>query len=286
MKRANWIRRIARGLGVVAMLYVAACIYMWAMQRKIVFLPSPILQTSPDRLGMKFEELHIGVGEGIDRAELYGWWIPADKTEASTLLYLHGNYRNIANNLEHTLRLHNLGYNVLLVEYRGFGNSSGTPSEANTYQDAEAAWQYLVKARNIKSSQAFIYGHSLGGAVAINLALDHPEAAGVITESTFTSMQAMGELEYGFLPVGLLLNQRFDTLKKIAQLKIPLLIIQGTWDKKVPVAMAKQLYTVAPQPKSLLLIEGGEHNNSGVVGWVEYRDALTDFVSKHTGSVQ
>jgi fermentation-respiration switch protein FrsA (DUF1100 family) len=217
---------------------------------------------------------------------LYGWWIPADKTEASTLLYLHGNYRNIANNIEHTLRLHNLGYNVLLVDYRGFGKSTGNPSEVNTYQDAEAAWQYLIKVRNIKPSQVFIYGHSLGGAVAIHLALDHPEASGVITESTFTSMQAMGELEYGFLPVGLLLNQRFDTLNKIAQLKIPLLIIQGTWDKKVPVAMAKQLYTVAPQPKSLLLIEGGEHNNSGVVGWVEYRDVLTAFVSKHTRSVQ
>ncbi len=286
MKRTNWTRHIARGLGVVAMLYVAACTYMWAMQKQIVFLPSPILQTTPDRLGMKFEELRIAVGEGRDKAELHGWWIPAKKTGAATLLCLHGNYRNIANNIEHTLRLHDFGYNLLLVDYRGFGKSTGSPSEEYTYQDAEAAWQYLVKARNIKPSQAFIYGHSLGGSIAVDLATHHPETAGVITESAFTSMQAMGEIEYGFLPVGLLLNQRFDTFEKIKQLKIPLLIIHGTWDKKVPVAMAQQLYVAAPQPKSLLLIEGGEHNNSGAVGWLEYRDALSNFVLKYSGSEQ
>lgn len=286
MRRTNWTRRIACGLGVVAMLYVAACAYMWAMQKQIVFLPSPIFQTTPDRLGMKFEELRIAVGGGTDKAELHGWWIPSDKTDAATLFYLHGNYRNIANNLEHTLRLHNLGYNVLLVDYRGFGKSTGKPSEENAYRDAEAAWQYLLKVRNIKPSKAFIYGHSLGGSIAVDLAAHHPEAAGVITESTFTSMQAMGEIEYGFLPVRLLINQRFDTLEKIKQLKIPLLMIHGTWDKKVPVEMAKQLYAAVPQPKSLLLIEGGEHNNSGTIGWVEYRDALSDFVSKYSGSEQ
>lgn len=286
MKRANWTRCIARGLVVIAILYAAACAYMWAMQKQIVFLPSPIFQTTPDRLGMKFEELYIAVGEGGDKAELHGWWIPADKTDAVTLLYLHGNFRNIANNLEHTLRLHNLDYNVLLVDYRGFGKSTGSPSEENTYQDAEAAWQYLVKVRNIKPSQTFIYGHSLGGSIAIDLATHHPEVAGVVTESTFTSMQAMGEIEYGFLPVGLLLNQHFDTLEKIKQLKIPLLMVHGTWDKKVPEEMAKQLYAAALQPKSLLLIEGGEHNNSGTIAWAEYRDVLSAFVAKYSRTSQ
>ncbi len=286
MKRNSWTRRITRGLGVVAILYVAACAYMWAMQKQIVFLPSPIFQTTPDRLGMKFENLHFAVGEGAEKAEIHGWWIPSDRMNAVTLLYLHGNYRNIANNLEHTLRLHNLGYNVLLVDYRGFGKSTGKPSEENAYQDAEAAWQYLLKVRNIKPTQAFIYGHSLGGSIAVDLAIHHPEAAGVVTESTFTSMQAMGEVEYGFLPVGLLLNQRFNTIEKIKKLNVPLLMIHGTWDKKVPVGMAKQLYAAAPQPKSLLLIEGGEHNNSGTIAWLEYRDALSAFVTKYSGTSQ
>jgi fermentation-respiration switch protein FrsA (DUF1100 family) len=184
--------------------------------------------------------------------------------------------------VEHTLRLHKLGFNVLLPDYRGFGKSSGgRPNETKVYEDAEAAWQYLLKVRGVKPQQAFIYGHSLGGAVAIDLAVHHAEAAGLITESTFTSTAEMGKLSYPYLPVDWLLNQRFESLKKIAQLKIPVLLIHGTWDKRVPVEMAQQLYAAAPQPKTLLLIEGGEHNNSSAVGWIEYRDAVTGFVKQY-----
>ncbi len=282
MKVKSWTRRMAVGVGVVMVLYVSGCGYMWATQREHVFEPEPVLQTTPDRLGMKFEELRIPAGNGADKGELYGWWVPAEAGAAPTVLYFHGNYRNIGYNLEHTLRLHNLGYNVLLADYRGYGKSSGgKPDEAKVYEDAEAAWQYLLKGRGVKPQQAFIYGHSLGGAIAIDLAVHHPEAAGLITESTFTSMQAMGELEYGYLPVGSLINQRFESLQKITGLKIPVLLIHGTWDKKIPVNMAQQLFAAAPQPKMLTLIEGGEHSNSGAVGLVEYRQAVTAFVKQY-----
>lgn len=277
-----WTRRISIGAFVVAVLYVVACGYMWATQLDHVFEPTPVLQTTPDRLAMKFEELRIPVGSGADKGELYGWWVPAENANAPTFLYLHGNYRNIGNNLEHSQRLHNLGYNVLLVDYRGYGKSSGSkPSEAKVYEDAEAAWQYLLKVRGVKPQQAFIYGHSLGGGVAIDLAVHHPEAAGLITESTFTSMVDMGKLSYPLLPVDWLINQRFESLKKVSGIKIPVLFIHGTWDKKIPYQMAQQLYAAAPQPKMLVLIEGGEHNNTGAIGWVEYRDAVSAFV-KHT----
>jgi fermentation-respiration switch protein FrsA (DUF1100 family) len=282
MKVKNWMRRIAAGVGVVAMVYVSGCGYMWATQREHVFEPEPVFQTTPDRMGMKFEELLIPVGSGADQGELYGWWVPAENSAAPAVLYFHGNYRNIGYNLDHTQRLHNLGYNVLLADYRGYGKSSGgKPNEAKVYEDAEATWQYLLKVRGVKPQQAFIYGHSLGGAIAIDLAVRHPEAAGLITESTFTSMQAMGELEYGYLPVGMLINQRFESLQKISRLRIPVLLIHGTWDKKVPVQMAQQLFAAAPQPKMLTLIEGGEHSNSATVGWIEYRDAVSAFVSQH-----
>jgi fermentation-respiration switch protein FrsA (DUF1100 family) len=282
MKVNNWMRRIAASVGVVAMVYVSGCGYMWATQREHVFEPEPVFQTTPDRLGMKFEELRIPVGSGADQGELYGWWMPAENSVAPTVLYLHGNYRNIGYNVDHTQRLHNLGYNVLLADYRGYGKSTGgKPDEAKVYEDAEAAWQYLLKVRGVKPQQAFIYGHSLGGAIAIDLAVHHPEAAGLITESTFTSMQAMGELEYGYLPVGMLINQRFESLQKISKLKIPVLLIHGTWDKKVPVEMAQQLYAAAPQPKTISLIEGGEHSNSATVGWIEYRDAVSAFVKQY-----
>lgn len=278
----NLTRFFAAVVGIAALVYLAACTYMWATQREQVFEPSPVLQTTPERMGMKFEELRIPVGSGADQGELDGWWVPAEGANAPTFLYLHGNDRNIANHLEHTQQLHTLGYNVLLVDYRGYGKSSGgKPSEAKVYEDAEAAWQYLLKVRGVKPQQAFIYGHSLGGAIAIDLAAHHPEAAGLVTEGTFTSMQAMGEREYGYLPVGWLLNQRFESLQKIAGLKIPVLLIHGTWDQKVPVGMAKQLYAAAAQPKALALIEGGEHSNSGAVGQVEYRAAVSAFVKQY-----
>lgn len=273
-------KRLAAGLAAaIAVSYLGACGYMQSTQLEKVFEPSPVLQTMPDRLGMPFEELRIPVESG---GELYAWWMPAGKADAPTVMYLHGNYGNIGHNLDHSKRLHDMGYNVLLPDYRGYGRSSnGQPTETRVYEDAEAAWQYLLKARGVPPQRAFIYGHSLGGAIAIDLAVRHPEAAGLIAESTFTSMQAMGELKYDYLPVGLLLNQRFESLQKIPGLKIPVLLIHGTWDEKVPVAMARQLYDAAPQPKRLLLIEGGEHSNSGTIGWVEYRDAVAAFVKQY-----
>ncbi len=276
-------RRLAQFFAVAVLLYAGECTYMWATQKSHVFEPTRIMQTTPDRLGVQYEEVSIPAGKGEDRGELDAWWIPAEnRKDAPTILYLHGNDRNISDNLEHTLRLHGMGYNVLLPDYRGYGKSSGgKPSERKVYEDAEAAWQYLVKWRGMAPGKIFIYGHSLGGAIAIDLAVHHPEAAGLIAESTFTSMKAMGEINYGYLPVGLLINQRFESLKKIPALKIPLLIIHGTWDKRVPVAMGKQLYAAAPEPKKLLLIEGGEHSNSSSVGWIEYRDALADFIDKN-----
>ncbi|MCR4297450.1 MAG: alpha/beta hydrolase [Gallionella sp.] len=280
-------RQVMRRIGALAVLllivYAAVRIYnIWDTQRESIFEPEAVLQTSPARLGAPFEELRILSGSGAERGDLHAWWIPAERPDAPTLLYLHGNSRNIGYNLGNALRYRTLCCNLLLVDYRGYGKSAGgKPSEAKVYEDAEAAWQYLLKQRGVKPQQTFIYGHSLGGAVAINLALRHPEAAGLIAESTFTSMRAMSELKHDFLPVGLLLNQRFESLQKIAQLKIPVLLIHGTWDKKVPVSMAQQLFEAAPQPKTLILIEGGEHSNNAAVGWVEYRDAVSAFIRQY-----
>lgn len=273
------MKRIAAG---VILLYLAACGYMWATQRQQVFEPTPDWQSTPARMGMPYESVRIPVGNGAEQGELDAWWVPG-QPDAPTVLYFHGNYRNIGNNLDQTLHLHQLGYNVLLADYRGYGKSSGgRPSESKVYEDAEAVWQYALRHRAAKSGQTFIYGHSLGGAIAIDLASHHPEAAGLITESTFTSMVAMGEKNYGFLPIGLLLDQRFESVKKVPSLKLPVLFIHGSWDKKVPAEMAQQLYAAAPhQPKQLLLIEGGEHNNSETVGWLEWRAAVSAFTQRN-----
>ena len=275
-------KRIAQLTSAVLLLYLFACIYMWATQRQKIFEPSSQLQTSPDRVGLRYEEVFIPSGNGADRGELYGWWIAAEQADSPTLLYLHGNFRNIGHNVEHAMRLHGMGYNVLLVDYRGYGKSTGgEPSEAKMYEDAEAMWNYLSRLPTVAPSRVFVYGHSLGGAIAIDLAVRYPEMAGVIVESAFTSMSEMGKLNYAYLPVDWLLNQRFDTLNKIGKLRLPKLFIHGTWDTKVPYQMSQQLFDHAEQPKYLKLIEGGEHGNNSGIAWKEYRDTVNAFVRKY-----
>ena len=212
------------------------------------------------------------------------WWLPAENADAPSMLYLHGNDKNIsgASDLERATRLRAMGYNLLMVDYRGYGKSTGgEPSEAKMYEDAEAAWNYLIQQRVHDPKRIFIYGHSLGGAIAIDLATHHPEAAGIIAESTFTDMVDMGKREYPYLPVEQLLNQRFDSISKVGKLKIPLLLIHGTWDRLIPYQMSQRLFDSAPQPKFLKLIEGGEHNNDAIIAPLEYRAAVSEFTARY-----
>lgn len=276
-------RRLSFLAGILAACYLAACAYVWATQVDRIFKPFATMQTTPARMGMAYEEVNIPVGGSPEQGTLHGFWVPVESTNAATFLYCHGQEATITKNLERIQRFHQLGYNVLLFDYRGFGESFGTtqPSETKVYEDAEAAWHYLTGVRRVKPQQTVIYGHSLGGAIAIELATRHPEAAGLITESTFTSVHAVAKLNYWWLPTDFLLNQRFESERKIARLKLPVLLIHGTWDAKVPFEMTKQLYATAPEPKELLLIEGGEHSNSGSIGWVEYKSTVAAFVQQH-----
>lgn len=278
MRLKQRLRLLAACLLCISFAYVVACTYMWATQKEHIFKPEAAIQTTPERLGMRYDDVRIPSGRG----ELDAWWIPGIDAHAPAILYLHGNARNVGHNVEHVARLHAMGYAVLLVDYRGFGNSTGgPPDEQKTYADAEAAWNYLVGKLGQPPQRTFIYGHSLGGSIAIDLALRHPEAAGLIAESTFTSMADMGRIDYPWLPVDLLLNQKFDSLDKIGKLKLPILLIHGTWDVTVPSDMSRRLFDAAPEPKTLKLIEGGEHSNSGGIAPAEYREAVMSFVQQY-----
>jgi len=261
-------------LVVMACAYVGAGWYLWAHQRALIFFPSRDLRHSPADAGLHFEEVWVPV-HGSPPASLHGWWLPSGDTERPALLYLHGNDLNIGGNVERVARLNRLGFSVLAVDYRGYGRSGGAfPSEEQLYEDAEAAWRHLVRDRRVDPADAFIYGHSLGGVVAIELAVRHPEAAGLIVEGTFTSMPDMARIGYWMFPVDWLLDQRFDALAKVPRLKVPVLFIHGTTDREVPSSMSERLFVAAGSPKWLTLVPGGGHEDSAEVGGALYTRAV------------
>jgi pimeloyl-ACP methyl ester carboxylesterase len=197
-------------------------------------------------------------------------------------LYLHGNGSNVGANVEHAHRFHRLGLSVFTIDYRGYGKSQGDfPSESQVYEDAQLAWDYLVQQRGVNPNQIYIYGHSLGGAIAIDLAVRHPEAAGLIVEGSFTSTRAMVDFQKGLFwlfPIDWLLTQRFDSLSKVDRLQMPVLFIHGTADNVVPVEMSKKLFDAAPDPKQLYIVPDGGHNNVAQIGGAEYLQIVSQFL--------
>ena len=228
---------------------------------------------------MAYQDVWIPIpGSTTDR--LHGWWVPADDPTATTLLYLHGNDFNLSSNLEHIARFHRMGFAILAIDYRGYGKSAGGfPSESQVYDDAEAAWDYLVRDRRIDPGRVFVYGHSLGAAIAIELALRRPDAAGVIAEGAFTSVAELAGTIYWMFPTRWLVNQRFDSLAKVAHLKVPILFIHGKADAEIPYTMSEMLYRTAPEPKRLVLVPGGGHENSAEIGGPLYERAVMQFVN-------
>ena len=211
---------------------------------------------------------------------VYAWWIPGPDAQAPALLYLHGARWSLSNNLFRIQRLQRMGFAVLAIDYRGFGRSDGElPSEAYTYADAQAAWEYL-RGRAPDPHRRFVYGHSLGGAVAIELATRNDDVAGLIADSTFTSMRDMAEtMGYGDLVTGPVLTQRFDSLAKIAAVTAPVLFVHGSSDRFVPAAMSEKLYAAAREPKRLLLVESGNHRDAPGAAPEKFRAAVLDLLS-------
>ncbi len=266
---------------VVALTYLSACLYLFLQQTRFIFFPSPVIETTPEFFNLRYQEVWLPVPAASGKVErMHGWWIPATQADAKVLLYLHGNGINIGANVGYANQFHQLGFSVLLMDYRGYGRSEGSfPTESRVYQDATTAWDYLVKQRQIQPSQIFIYGHSLGGAIAIDLAVQHPEAAGLIVESSFTSIGDIAKLQNRFwmFPVDLILNQRFDSISKVRSLQMPVLFIHGTADFLVPAVMSQQLYAAAPEPKQLFLVPGAGHNNLAEIAGMQYLQAVQKF---------
>jgi len=275
-------------LAAVALTYAASCTLLFVRQTHLIFFPSKTIETTPSALNLPYEEVWIPVtpssqalpSQETALEQMHGWWLPAQGVERGVVLHLHGNGANIGANLSQALRFHQLGFAVLMVDYRGYGRSGGGfPTEANVYQDAKAAWNYLVQRRGIDPKRLVLFGHSLGGAIAIDLALAHPEAAGLIVQSSFTNTYALIDpAMFRFFPIDLLLTQRFDSISKVRSLRLPVLYIHGTVDTKIPASMSADLYAASPQPKQLFWVAGAAHNNVAEVGESDYLQAVKKFV--------
>lgn len=215
---------------------------------------------------------------------IHGWWWPAERKNAPAILYLHGVRWNLTGQLFRIQQLRALGYSILAIDYRGFGKSHGElPSEASVYEDARIAWERL-EVLQPDPSLRLIYGHSLGGAVAVDLAAQlgqqvakdgKARVRGLVIESTFTSLGDVATaMANTSLPVRWLLSQKFDSIDKIGEINMPLLVVHGAADRYVPPRFSEQLFNAAREPKRLLLVPGATHNNSMSLAGKNYRQAL------------
>ena len=267
-----------------ALIYGATCLGVYAAQRYLVFEPDRTLHAAPADYSFPVRDVSIVVSRAPEWT-LHGWWIPSADPRAKVVLYLHGNDGNVSTSMDGVAPLRELGYSVFMIDYRGYGASGGGfPSEAGVYQDAQSAWDYLVHERGLNPLDLIIYGHSLGGAIAIELALRHPEAAGLVVESSFTSIYDMARLEarYALLPVNLFLNQRFDSIAKVGQLRLPVLYIHGTADETVPFEMGKALYNATPFARGFVAVPAGKHEDNAMAGGAALRSELSRFVESAT----
>ncbi len=205
---------------------------------------------------------------------LHALWHAHPDDDAPVLLYLHGARRDVEGSVFRIRQMSALGFSVLAVDYRGFGRSTDElPSEATVYEDARAAWRWLGE--RAAGRDRYMFGHSLGGAIAIQLGSEVNDAKGLIVEGTFTSLRdVFDSMRFGWLPLGPLITQRFDSARKIARVQSPVLVVHGLRDSLIPPALGRALYERAQGPKRLVLVEGGSHYSTNAVGAAQYRHAL------------
>lgn len=249
-------------------------------QRKWIFQPTKETWWAGAQAAEGMEDVWIDFHSSASGtpARLHGLWLPQQNADAPVLLYLHGARWDVRGSAPRIRRMHELGFSVLGIDYRGFGKSTDTlPSELMAYEDARAAWDWL--AQQHPKSARYIFGHSLGGAIAVQLASEAGnDLQGLMLEGTFTSIPAVFDtLKWGWLPLGPLITQRFDSASRIAKVTAPVLVVHGSADRLIRPELGQRLFAqVTAEKKKWLLIEGGSHHNTNAIGQAQYREALTE----------
>lgn len=272
--------------------YFGIALWVWIIFRfassqlakRMLFHPEKELLVTPKNINLPYEDVHLTT---TDKKTIHGWFIPHPNA-TKTILFLHGNAGNISHRIDELGLLHYINMNILIIDYRGYGKSTGKLSEKGLYRDAEAAYDYLVDVKKIPQKQIICFGRSLGGVVAIRLALNRKLGA-LIISSTFTSLHELIKTLFSrwLGSIFCLANPfKMHSIKLINYVNCPLLIIHGVKDELVPYSMAKELYEKASNPKLLYPIEKATHNDTFIVGGKKYWYMIEEFTKKSINELQ
>ena len=278
-----------------ALALLGSCTTLDERERTWIFQPSDRTWGGGSAAAEGMEDVWIDFAEK-NRGEpirLHGLWLAAEAagtaasaapSKAPVLLYLHGARYNVTGSAPRVRRMNELGFSVLAIDYRGFGKSTNElPSEASAYEDARIAWDWLGK--KYPDRPRYIFGHSLGGPIAINLASEVQDESGTIVEGTFTSIaDVVSSSEWGWMPLSLLITQRFDSMRKVSRIGSPLLVVHGDNDRLILPDLGRKLFEAAAEPKLFVLVPGGSHHNTNQVGLPQYRQALASLMNINRGA--
>ncbi len=268
--------RIRRYMAVVAGGYAVLCLGFASCQTSLIYFPGAPPTRMPLEFGMAYEEVWLEADDGV---RLHAWWLPAgDAAARGAVLVCHGNAGHIGHRLGLAQAFLDMGLDVLLFDYRGFGLSEGSPGEEGIYLDAEAAYAHLVDVRGIEPARIVVFGRSLGAAVGIELAARR-DAAALVAEAGFTSMADMGAALYPWLPVRTFLMHRYEALERISDVDEPILVVHSPGDTLVPVEHALALHGAASSAE--LLMTTGNHNDGGFNASAAGRAAVRAFIERH-----
>lgn len=267
------LRNMLLVLGTIFSGYVLLCLLVVLFQSRLVYFPEKTISQTPRSYHLPYEDVQLVTRDAV---KLHGWYIPS-QSAVHTVLFCHGNAGNISHRLE-SIRIFNaLGLNVFIFDYRGFGQSEGSIGEQGSYLDTQAAWDYLTGQKNTRADQIILFGRSLGGALAAQLA-SHKAAAAVIIESGFISIPVLGQQLYPFLPVKYLSRINYPTIEYLSKNTIPKLIIHSRDDELIPFAHGMSIYEHVPGPKTFLELKGS-HNDGFLVSGPVYLNGLRKFIA-------
>ena len=260
---------------VIAGAYGLLVVIVYLSQASMLYLPNlpgRDLDATPGAIGLDYEDVILETSDGV---KVHGWSVPGESQRV--LLYFHGNAGNISHRLYSIKEWQELGLSVFIIDYRGYGQSGGKPTEEGLYRDGQAAWQYLTGERGIAPDDIILFGRSLGGSVAAWLAARENPAA-LIVESSFTSVPDVGQAAYPWLPVRWLSRFRHATREHVSEANVPVLVVHSRDDEIIPFHHGEAIFEAANEPKTFLEIRGG-HNDGHAVSATVYRDGMLDFLN-------